>query len=63
MVDEADRSLMDAEVLEAAEINLIRNKVANMAAGEPGDCEHCGEHFSRLVGGHCGRCRDLLKLP
>lgn len=34
-----------------------------MQQGTPGDCELCGEFFSRLVGGACGHCRDKYKLP
>ncbi|WP_323034244.1 hypothetical protein [Pararhodobacter sp.] len=34
-----------------------------LAPGVPGDCEYCGEWFSRLVGGACGFCRDRYKLP
>lgn len=38
-------------------------KGADIPAGEPGDCDFCGEYFSRLVGGACGACRDRYKLP
>ncbi len=31
--------------------------------GEPGECQGCGEFFSRIVRGYCGRCRDILRLP
>ena len=27
-------------------------------AGEPGQCEECGEDMPRLVQGRCGFCRD-----
>lgn len=63
MVDEVDRSIMDAEILDAAQINLIRRRAAAIPVGEPGECKQCGEDFSRLVRGHCGRCRDKLGLP
>ncbi|WBQ35294.1 hypothetical protein [Pseudomonas phage pPA-3099-2aT.3] len=63
MADEADRALRDAEVLDEAHIKLIREQAAMIPKGRPGECNHCGEYFERLVGGHCGRCRDLLKLP
>lgn len=29
-----------------------------MPVGTEGDCENCGDHFKRLVGGLCGFCRD-----
>lgn len=63
MADDADRALKDAEMLDEAEIKLIRERAANIQKGVAGVCKHCDEHFERLVGGHCGRCRDLLKLP
>ncbi|MDE2097786.1 MAG: conjugal transfer protein TraR [Patescibacteria group bacterium] len=31
--------------------------------GVPGECDFCGEWFSRLVGGACGACRDKFMLP
>lgn len=55
--------MMDAEVLDAASIELIRKQASAMPKGEPGECENCGEYFVRLVRGHCGRCRDALGLP
>jgi hypothetical protein len=63
MADDADRASKDTEFLEDANIVLIREQAAKIPKGVPGECSNCGEHFERLVGGHCGRCRDLLKLP
>ena len=63
MVDDADRASQDTQVLEDANIVLIREQAAKIPKGVPGECLNCGGHFERLVGGHCGRCRDLLKLP
>lgn len=34
----------------------------NFEKGKPGECDFCGEHFSRLVDGACGACRDKYKL-
>lgn len=31
---------------------------AAIPAGVAGDCENCGDHFPRLIGGLCGFCRD-----
>ncbi len=31
--------------------------------GVPGDCDLCGEHSGRLIGGACAPCRDRYKLP
>jgi len=36
----------------------IRAVCVDMPAGEPGECEGCGEDMPRLVGGRCGFCRD-----
>lgn len=53
---EADREVARAE-------SNIRLAVSQIPAGSPGECIECGEEFSRLVQGHCGRCRDLLGRP
>lgn len=63
MADDADRASQDTQVLEDANIVLIREQAAKIPKGVPGEGLNCGEHLERLVGGHCGRCRDLLKLP
>lgn len=34
-----------------------------LATGAPGECDFCGEWFSRLIGGACGACRDRFRLP
>lgn len=31
---------------------------APIPAGEPGECDECGEDMPRLVEGRCGFCRD-----
>jgi hypothetical protein len=36
---------------------------AALPAGEPGDCDCCGEWSGRLVGGACAPRRDKWKLP
>ncbi|MFA6310636.1 MAG: hypothetical protein WCV99_13450 [Sterolibacterium sp.] len=48
---------------EARRIKAHRDEAAKMPAGEPGECERCGEPSGRLVGGACARCRDTWKLP
>ena len=40
-----------------------RVAAASIPAGEPGDCDFCGEWSGRLVGGACAPCRDKLRLP
>ena len=63
MADDADRALEDAELMHKVLIQEITMRAARMPKGAPGICKHCDEYFERLVGGHCGRCRDFLKLP
>ena len=41
----------------------IRYQAAHMPAGDPGDCELCGQWSGRLVRGVCAPCRDKFKLP
>lgn len=63
MADEIDRQLERDEILEAANLKLIRGKAAVMPVGQPGDCDLCGEWSARLVNGACASCRDRYKLP
>ena len=54
-IDAADyyiESVIDDHVKEAM------RKCAEMPKGHPGDCDICGEYFSRLVDNVCGFCRD-----
>lgn len=59
VTDDADKIIL-REQEEALKRNAVI--VASIPKGVPGECEYCGEHFSRLVGGACGRCRDYHKL-
>lgn len=60
MSDEVDltteRQLFQQQVME-------QNARYDLPPGQPGECEFCGEWFSRLIGGACGFCRDKFKLP
>lgn len=58
MADEVDVANTIRDEIEADQVAAIRRKAAAIPAGEPGDCESCGEYFTRTVDGHCGRCRD-----
>ncbi|CAB4131997.1 hypothetical protein UFOVP138_6 [uncultured Caudovirales phage] len=29
--------------------------------GEAGECDMCGDEFSRIVNGMCGGCRDIVE--
>lgn len=61
MADDTDRASDIEEAQRQVNIQARRGQPFN--PGVPGDCESCGDHFIRLVGGHCGRCRDKLRLP
>jgi RNA polymerase-binding transcription factor DksA len=66
MADEADIAGSETardNVIFNDRMALIRVKAAHMPTGKQGVCKECGEHFQRLVQGHCGRCRDYLKIP
>jgi RNA polymerase-binding transcription factor DksA len=49
----------DANEIAAAELaRSIAAARVPIPAGEPGECEDCGEEMPRLVNGRCGYCRD-----
>lgn len=56
--DVIDRGNERAQQILDAEIEEARYRAQNIPAGEPGDCEICGEWSGRLVGGVCAPCRD-----
>jgi len=60
MADLADQC--DKELLNDLKINQIRKAASEMPIGVEGNCQLCGYYFKRIVSGHCGRCRDELKL-
>jgi hypothetical protein len=57
-MDEADNAQMSIETV--IDINLANamREAANIPVGEAGECNGCGEFFSRTVDGYCGFCRD-----
>lgn len=57
IADNCSAPLLDAGV------KAIREEAARMVAGEPGECEMCGEHSLRLVDGVYAPCRDKHHLP
>lgn len=61
MADEADIANDYAERRKAKAEAEIREQAKRIPVGAPGDCAECGEYFTRLVSGYCGRCRDLLR--
>ena len=58
MADDADIANQRVEEIEGDRVAAIRRAAAAMPTGEPGDCNGCGEYFTRTVDGYCGRCRD-----
>ena len=58
MADEADMADKRIEESIGDGINESSRFVAQIPAGEPGECDGCGETFARVVNGYCGRCRD-----
>ncbi len=60
IIDQAnDRAELDT----ANCVATARARAANIPAGEPGDCDLCGEWSQRLVNGACAPCRDKYRLP
>jgi hypothetical protein len=59
-MDEADRASEQSDLMLA---DAIRRARRELPAGEPGECELCGEWSGRLVRGACAPCRDRHRLP
>ena len=59
MADDADRAdkVIDAEL--RSQIAATRKDIP---AGNPGECDLCGEWSGRLVNGACAPCRDKYGL-
>jgi hypothetical protein len=58
MTDELDRASEREQAERDRMLAAATAAAAAMPKGEPGDCDGCGEFFTRLVDGLCGRCRD-----
>lgn len=58
----ADLADLAQDVIEQELAECIQAARKPMPAGEPGDCNLCGEASGRLVGGACAPCRDRYKL-
>lgn len=63
MSDLADKAQGIVEMENEEKLGSIRKAASQIPEGEPGECEYCGYDFIRLVGGACGRCRDIHGLP
>lgn len=46
------------ELAEQHLAHSLRAALVPVPAGEPGECEQCGEDSKRLVVGRCAPCRD-----
>lgn len=62
MSDEVDRAQDLERMSNEDALRAARKKAQSIPTGEPGECEWCGEYFTRLVNGACGGCRDKWKL-
>lgn len=60
--DPCDAADSEIEARANAAILQAAINVDHMPVGAPGKCRYCGEHFSRIVRGACGRCQDKLNL-
>lgn len=59
MGDWMDRAVENQDTVERYNMDKARLEASKpLAAGEPGECEQCGEDSPRLVDGLCARCRD-----
>ena len=63
MADEIDIANARAEAETERAIAAARAGAATIPAGEPGNCDFCGEWTGRLVRGACAPCRDRWRLP
>ena len=59
-MDEADNAQLSIESVIDIQLANAMREAASIPIGEAGDCDQCGEFFSRTVNGLCGFCRDKL---
>lgn len=58
-MDDIDRA---QEREQQARTAAISQAARELPAGEPGECDFCGEQSRRLVNKACARCRDEYGL-
>lgn len=58
-MDDMDRAQEREQLARAA---AIAQAARDLPAGEPGECDYCGNESRRLVHGACARCRDEYGL-
>ena len=56
--DEADRATYFIESVIDDHVKDAMRRASEIPEGIAGECSICGEHFTRLVNGACGFCRD-----
>ncbi len=56
--DEADRATYFIESVIDDHVKEAMRRAAEIPIGEAGECDGCGDYFTRLVDDLCGRCRD-----
>lgn len=56
--DEADRASYFIESVIDHHVKEAMRKAAEIPKGTAGECDGCGEYFTRLVDEMCGKCRD-----
>lgn len=56
--DEADRASYFIESAIDDRVKEAMRRASEIPVGEAGECQGCGDYFTRLVDDLCGRCRD-----
>ena len=56
--DEADRASYFIESVVDDHVKEAMRRASEIPIGEAGECQGCGDYFTRLVDDLCGRCRD-----
>lgn len=62
MTDIFDRATEREEKDRELALKAAMQRAAEIPAGNPGECDLCGEFCGRLVQGSCARCRDKWGL-
>jgi len=57
-MDDADKSDSRIEDAVSDGVKAAQRIAEAIPAGNPGDCDGCGEWSGRLVDGYCAPCRD-----
>jgi RNA polymerase-binding transcription factor DksA len=60
MADIIDIANEYAAIEAESSLAMVRRAAAAIPAGEPGECEECGEESPRLVDRLCARCRERV---